>query len=221
MFVGHYAAAIAAKSAEPKIPLWSLVAASQLIDIAWAVFIMLGIEKARIDHTLPGSTFVLERMPWTHSLPAALAWSIAATVIAKPILKLNWKPAILIGAVVFSHWLLDLLVHRPDLALWPTGPKVGLALWNFEVTEQAVEIGLIALAALFWGAMRATHKKPTWPAATFILFLLAVQITQHFVPLEEAPLLMGASALATYLIITAIAALLDRQTTQKSTSPNI
>ncbi len=74
MFVGHYAAAIAAKAIEPKAPMWTLAAGCQLIDIGWSSFIMAGIERASVDPSLPGSALVLEHMPWTHSLPMSLVW---------------------------------------------------------------------------------------------------------------------------------------------------
>ena len=67
-------------------------------------------------------------------------------VLSKTMLRLSTGAAIAIGAVVFSHWLLDLIVHRPDLELYPDGPKLGLGLWNMPVPEQALEIGLLAVA---------------------------------------------------------------------------
>ena len=119
MFAGHYAAALAAKAAEPKAPMWTLVAAAQLVDIGWAALVMAGIERGRIDPTLPGSSFVLEHMPWTHSLPAAIACALAATLLSKTILRLSTGAAIAIGAVVFSHWLLALISNSiPKVRSW-------------------------------------------------------------------------------------------------------
>ena len=62
MFVGHYAAALAAKAIEPRAPLWSYVIAAQAIDIGWGVLLMAGVEKARIVPDLPGSTLDLYHM---------------------------------------------------------------------------------------------------------------------------------------------------------------
>lgn len=211
MFAGHYAAAIAAKAVEPKAPFWLLAGACQLVDIAWAAFIMTGVEDAAIDHALPGSPLVLGHMPWTHSLPAAVVWSLAAFAAARWLLRLPAAAAAMTGAVVLSHWLLDLIVHRPDLALWPGGPLAGFSLWNLEVAEQAVEIGLIALAALFWGASRQQAGLSPWPPAAFVLLLLIVQITAMFTPLEDIPLQMGGMALATYLAVTLAARFADRR----------
>jgi membrane-bound metal-dependent hydrolase YbcI (DUF457 family) len=210
MFVGHYAAAIAAKAIEPKAPLWALAGAAQLVDIGWSVLIAAGIERASVDPALPGSTFVLEHMPWTHSLPAALVWSLAAALLARAF-RLSWRASAIIGAVVFSHWLLDLLVHRPDLELWPGGENVGLALWNYPVPEQAVEIGLLAAACVFWGAARRDAAQSAWPAAIFIVFLVALQIVAMLMPAEAGPVAPANAALVlgVYLLVVAAAWLTD------------
>jgi membrane-bound metal-dependent hydrolase YbcI (DUF457 family) len=211
MFAGHYAAALAAKAAEPKAPMWTLVAAAQLVDIGWATLVIAGVERGSIDPTLPGSALVLEHMPWTHSLPAAVAWSLAAALLSKTLLRLSMRAAIIIGAVVFSHWLLDLIVHRPDLELYPAGPKLGFALWNMPVPEQAVEIGLIAVAGMFWAAQRARAGLAAWPAAAFVALLVVVQIIAMLLPQEASNSIAGTgpTALAVFVVLALIAIPLD------------
>jgi membrane-bound metal-dependent hydrolase YbcI (DUF457 family) len=222
MFAGHYAAALAAKAVEPKAPLWTLVAAAQLVDIGWSVLIIAGVEYGSIDPTLPGSHLVLEHMPWTHSLPAALAWSALALIAARYLLRLPLRAAIVIAAVVFSHWLTDLLVHRPDLELYPSGPKLGFALWDFPVIEQAVEIGLIALAGVFWSAQRVRAGQSAWPAAAFIALLVAVQIIALLMPATAADSIAatGPTALAVFLILTVVAIFLDGRRVSATTAPD-
>ena len=211
MFVGHYAAAMAAKAIEPKAPMWTLAAASQLVDIGWSAFIITGVEHASVDPSLPGSTLVLDYMPWTHSLPAALAWSAGAALLVMVLLRLPIWASVAVGLTVFSHWLLDLLVHRPDLALWPGGERVGLALWNYPVIEQAVEIGLIAICGAAWVASRKTLGRFAWPAVAFIGFLVVLQIVAMLSPQPEGPLeaASGATILAIYLVVVIVAALTD------------
>jgi membrane-bound metal-dependent hydrolase YbcI (DUF457 family) len=210
MFVGHYAAALAAKAAEPRAPLWTYVIAAQLVDIGWAGLIMTGAEKMSIDASLPGSALVLYHMPWTHSLPAALVWSLGAALLVRLALKLPTRAAVFVGLVVFSHWLLDLLVHRPDLALWFDGPKLGFGLWNYPVPEQAVEIGLLAVAGVFWAAQRVRAGRPAWPAALFLAILVAVQITAMVMPAAGGAVQMGLMALVVYLIVGAMAWAVER-----------
>jgi membrane-bound metal-dependent hydrolase YbcI (DUF457 family) len=211
MFVGHYAAAFAAKAAEPKAPLWALVAGAQLIDIAWGVLIISGAEHGRIDPSLPGNSLVLEHMPYTHSLPAVIAWAALAALFSKYVLRLSGRVALVIAAVVASHWFLDLLVHRPDLELFPNGPKVGLALWNLAVPEQAVEIGLLAITGVFWSAQRVRSGDAAWPAAAFIALLLAIQIVSVLLPQQAADSIAetGPIALGVFVLASIVAAFTD------------
>ena len=127
MFVGHYAAALAAKAAQPKAPLWTYVLGAQLVDVAWGGLVLAGVEKMSLDERLPGSPLVLSHMPYTHSLPAVVLWAVAAGLLARFLLKLPRAAAIAVGLVVASHWGLDVLVHRPDLPLWFGGPRSGWA----------------------------------------------------------------------------------------------
>lgn len=211
MFVGHYAAAMAAKAIEPKAPMWTLVAASQLVDIGWSAFIIAGIERARVDPALPGSSLILEHMPWTHSLPMAIAWGVGAALLVKLLLRLPTWASIVVGLTVFSHWLLDLLVHRPDLELWIGGDKVGFGLWNYPVPEQALEIGLLAICGAAWVASRKSLGRFAWPAIAFIAFLVTLQIVAMLSPQPAGPLMpqSGVMILSIYLVVAAIAALTD------------
>lgn len=219
MFVGHYAAAFAAKAAEPKTPLWVYAAGCQLIDIGWASFIMLGVEHARVDPTLPGSTLVLYDMPWTHSLAAALVWSLGAALLVRLLLRLpNWA-SIVVGLTVFSHWLLDLWVHRPDLALWPgSDEKLGFEFWNLAVPEQATEIGLLGVCGAMWVATRKQLGHTAWPAIALMAFLVLLQIAVMFYPSAAGPLSFqtGLTALIIYLLVTGLAALAERGSTRPS-----
>jgi len=210
MFAGHYSAALAAKAVEPRAPLWTYVIGCQLLDVGWSVLIMTGVERASVDPSLPGSGLVLEHMPWTHSLPAALIWSLCAAVAVRWALKLPWRVAAFVGLTVFSHWLLDLAVHRPDLELWFGGSKVGFGLWNYPVPEQAVEIGLLAIAGAFWAGQRVHAGQTVWPAALFLGLLVAIQIVGMIMPPGGGHLQMGLMALTAYLAIGVIAWLVDR-----------
>lgn len=219
MFVGHYAAAMAAKAIAPKAPMWTLAAASQLIDIGWSAFIITGVESARVDRTLLGSNLVLEHMPWTHSLPAVLVWSVAAVLLVKLLLRLPWWASAVVGLTVLSHWALDYLVHRPDLELWPGGERVGLGLWNYPVPEQALEMGLLAVCGAAWVASRKSLGRFAWPAIAFITALVALQIVAMLSPQPEGPLGpdAGVTILAIYLIVVLVAALTDLRGKQGAT----
>src|SRR5215470_19970400 len=133
MFVGHYGVAFVTKRAGASIPLWVLFLAVQWLDVIWAPLILLGIEKVRI---VPGITATnpldLYYMPYTHSLVAAVVWSVLAAVAYRLWSRAGGRlAAAIIGGAVLSHWILDLLVHRPDLPLYDDAHKVGLGLWNY------------------------------------------------------------------------------------------
>lgn len=210
MFVGHYAASLAAKAIEPRAPLWTYVVGAQLIDIGWGALVMAGVEKVRIDPTLPGSSLDLYHMPFTHSLPAVTLWSLAAALAVRFALRLPVRAAVFVGLAVFSHWILDLVVHRPDLELWFGGEKVGLGLWNYPVPEQAVEIGLLALGAAAWAWLRGRAGETLWPVLLFVAVLVAVQIAAMVMPGGGDSARLGATAIAIYLVIGLTAWALDR-----------
>ncbi|MGA8960500.1 MAG: metal-dependent hydrolase, partial [Pseudolabrys sp.] len=146
MFIGHYGPSFACKAWKPVIPLWILFVAVQLVvDIVWALLVLLGIEKVRI---VPGFTatnpFDLYYMPFTHSLPGAIFWSVGAAVVYRAVAPAQkWTAAAIVGGAVFSHWILDLIVHRPDLALYDDAYKVGFGLWNYPAIAFVLEIALL------------------------------------------------------------------------------
>ena len=205
MFVGHYSASLAAKAAEPRAPLWSYFIASQLLDVGWSAFVAVGIEKVRVDPQLPGSVFDLYYMPWTHSLLAAIAWSILGALIFKWLLRLPNRAAVFIGLVVFSHWVLDLVVHRPDLLLYPGGPKVGLGLWNYPVLEEAFEMGLLAIAAVWWAATLVRGRRAEGRAVGLMALMIAMQAFVIVHPPSGSQVMIGSMVLAAYIIIAAAA----------------
>ena len=210
MFVGHYAAALAAKSAEPRARLWTYAAACQLMDIGWSGLVMAGVEKMRVDPNLPGSALDLYFMPYTHSLPGSLLWSLGALILARYVLRLPWRAAVFVALTVFSHWILDLLVHRPDLALWFNGPKVGLGFWNYPLPEMALELGLVGLAGGAWIARRKEVGERAWPVIAFMAFLTVLQMVASLSPNSNDPVKGGGMALAVYIVATGIAWLVDR-----------
>jgi hypothetical protein len=147
MFVGHYGVSFAAaRRKDAPVPLWVLFIAVQLLDVAWAPLVLLGIEKVRI---VPGFTATnpldLYYMPYTHSLVAAVLWSAGAALLYRLVRgKAAGAGAIVVALAVFSHWILDFIVHKPDLPLYDNTAKVGLGLWD----HRALAFGLEAAVPL-------------------------------------------------------------------------
>jgi len=174
MFVGHYGVSFAAKRADPGIPLWVLFIAVQLLDVAWAPFVLLGIEKVRI---VPGITasnpLDLYYMPYTHSLAAALLWSLGAFACYRLAVSASAKrSAFVVAVAVFSHWLLDFLVHRPDLPLYDDTAKVGLGLWNLPALAFGLEIVVLFGGMGLYFGTGATRRLPI---VTFGLIVLGIR----------------------------------------------
>lgn len=210
MFVGHYSGSFAGKALDRAIPLWVLFVAVQLMDFGWSILILLGIEKVRI---VPGfmaaSALDLYSMPYTHSLAGAVALSVFGGVVYRLIAKSSAGAAAIVGLAVFSHWILDLLVHAPDLLIYGT-LKAGFGLWNYFWPEFCLEIGLL-LATLVWylrGAVSPAAKRRAW-----ILFaiLIAFQCIDKFGPPPGSPAQAAGSALAAYVVLAALAAWVEKR----------
>src|SRR6266852_4672010 len=107
MFLGHYGLAFAAKKVAPRTCLGWLLAATATLDLLWPVFLLLGLEHVRI---VPGlmrmSPLDLYDYPITHSLVGALGWSVLVGGIYFA-LRRDRTGALVIGALVMSHWVLD------------------------------------------------------------------------------------------------------------------
>ncbi len=210
MFVGHYSAAFAAATLSKAPKLGTLFVAAQLVDFGFFVFVPLGIEHMRIT---PGAAVMnpldLYDMPWTHSLLGAFAWGAAFAVLLRITIG-TWTAALISSAVVVSHWLLDLVVHVPDLTLAGSPPKFGLGLWNHPTIAMPFEIGLLlGTAGLYAMRTRATQK----PQALFILIavLLAFQAIHWFGPPPTAvDVTLWGLALFVFVIATLLASWVAR-----------
>jgi len=210
MFVGHYGVSFAVKRRDTTLPLWVLFLAVQLLDVAWAPFVLLGVEKVRI---VPGITrsnpLDLYYMPFTHSLVAAILWSIAAAALYKLAASRSTAgSSILLGLAVFSHWLLDFLVHRPDLPLYDNAGKVGLGLWNLP----ALAYGLEALLLL--GGIALCIQAQLVRGSLTIVFgavMLAIQAYIFFGPPPVSGSAAALTALVSYALFAAVIHLLERR----------
>jgi len=173
MFIGHYAVGLAAKKLAPRTSLAWFVAAATLLDLLFPAFVILGWERA---HFVRGETVFLrislDDYPWTHSLLMALVWSALFALVCLLVTRVR-RAAVVVGAAVFSHWVLDFLTHSADLPLWPGGTaRVGLGLWYSTAGTIAVE-GLMFVAAVWiYGALtQARDGVGRWALWGLVAFL--------------------------------------------------
>jgi membrane-bound metal-dependent hydrolase YbcI (DUF457 family) len=176
VFLGHAAVGLAAKSVAPRASLGTLLGAAFFLDLMWPLFLLAGLEEVRI---VPGVTAVTPldfvHYPYTHSLVAALLWG-AGCASLYGLVRRDVRPAIVIGVLVVSHWLLDLIVHRPDLPLASTsGPRFGLGLWSSIPGTAAVELlSLAAGAAVYARVTRPRDGVGRWGVWAFLATLAAL-----------------------------------------------
>ena len=212
MFVGHYSVAFAAKSERNKIPLWVLFIAVQFLDYIWATLVLLGIEKLRVVKGFTaGSMLDSYFHPYSHSLIAAVAWSCIAGLAYKiPCTRrgcLYGKyAAFIVGAAVFSHWILDLIAHPRDLAIYDNTWKVGFGLWNYRDPEFALEIGLLGAGIMLYLTRNAMPAIRKGAVIAFGVALVVIQIGDTYVPrnpLTDKETVMGVWIFYTLFVIVA------------------
>jgi hypothetical protein len=210
MFTGHYSPSFAAKSIDRAIPLWVLFVAVQLLDFVWAILVLLGIEHVRI---VPGfmaaSPLDLYDMPYTHSLAGALVISAIAGALFCVLWKRSWSAGLIVGLAVFSHWILDLIVHGPDLLIY-SSYKMGFGLWNYFWPEFALELALL-LATLLWYLREVSSPVTIRRAWILFTILVAFQCIDKFGPTPAGIVQFAGGALVAYSVLAGLAAWVDKK----------
>jgi hypothetical protein len=220
MFLGHYGVAFALKRAEPKLSLGTLFLAVQLADLLWGVFLLLGWERVRID---PGFTAVTPlqflEYPISHSLVGMTIWALvgAAVYYSWPTrdTSRHWQAAALVGVAILSHFLLDFLVHAPDLPVWgQDSPKLGLGLWNNPAATLLLELVTLAAGVAVYVAFRS-RRHPVRPGrlAGVVLVLVAIYLTSFFGPPPSSVTAIAVADIVGLLLLAAFAAWADRRAT--------
>jgi hypothetical protein len=190
VLLGHCAPAFALKALAPRVPLWALVAGVYLLDILFAIFVLTGIEHARI---VPGFTasndLDLYDMPWSHSVLAGAVWAVLAGGLAAWLWPgARWRVGLAMAAAVLSHLALDIPVHVPDMTLAGNDTaRLGLGLWNHRALAIAIEAGVLAagvlvLARSSWAAAARRGRAVAGLGAAMMLLL----IVSYVVPTPPA-----------------------------------
>lgn len=178
MFAGHFGIAAAVKATQPRLPLWSLIVATQLLDILFIPLNLAGVE--RTDTSIgTGYGETIFHADYTHSLVGALLIAVVAGFAARR----AWgaKGGYAIASVVFSHWLLDLIVHRADMPILPGNagelPLLGFGLWKYAGISMILETAILAIGFAMYvryamkGTGKTSRKKATASVIAMGLFL--------------------------------------------------
>ncbi|GES72458.1 hypothetical protein GLOIN_2v1769431 [Rhizophagus clarus] len=231
MFYGHYCGAWFIKVLEPKIPLWVLMISVQFIDLLFCLFVLFDIEKVRITRDFGKYDMELISIPYTHSLIAAIGWSILYGLWYK-ISGYDGgnRAAFLVGLAVLSHWFEDLLAHNEDLQLtiYDTQRKYGLGLWNISIIHYPLEILLFFGSYYYYikntevhpSKLRITRNTDTFQssqddqasksAKIFFLYSLCTYIASELIPSPENCKLLVIIMLLLYVIMVFLANRLDK-----------
>lgn len=220
MFLGHYGLALALKRKEPKVSLGTLFVAAQLVDVLWGAFLLLGWEHVRI---LPDDNPLLVLQfydyPISHSLLGAVAWGAVAAALyyswpTRDTTR-HWQAAALVGAAVASHWLLDLIVHLPDLPLADNdSPKFGFGLWRHVGATVALELLLLTLGLVLYARGRS-RRHPLRPIrlALVLVPLVGVYLASFWGPPPPSIPAIGVSVVILLLLAGPLGAWADRAAT--------
>jgi len=161
---GHFGLAAAVKAKQPQVPLWSLMLATAWLDVLFVPLYIAGIERIEPAPGTGGTGYGegVIYADYTHSLVGALALGLLFGLIA----AVPWgrRTGVVLGAVVFSHWVLDLLVHRGDMPILPGNfgdlPRLGFGLWQIPLAAAAAELALVAIGAVLYGRAAARRAGP-------------------------------------------------------------
>lgn len=160
MFLGHLAVGMAAKRAAPKTSLATLLAAAQFADLLWPAFLLLGVEHVRID---PGNTAVTPLdfydYPISHSLLTGLGWAAGFGLVYYALRRYG-RGAWILGGCVVSHWILDVISHRPDMPLYPGGQThLGLGIWNSLPVTLSIEFGMYIAGVVIYAGFTTARDR--------------------------------------------------------------
>jgi hypothetical protein len=200
MLLGHIAVGLAGRRLTPGVSLGAWMLAVMFVDLLWPIFLLTGIEHVRIAPGITAFTPLdFYDYPITHSLVGGVAWAV---VVAGA-----WKAggtatraALLLGLGVLSHWVLDAVVHRPDLPVLPEGPYVGLGLWHSVPGTMAVELSLFGAGLAFYlrGGGRGGRRISFW---LFIAFLLVAYLGAALGPPPPGVTTLAISALTLWILV--------------------
>ena len=203
MLLGHYGLSFAAKRAAPRTSLGTLAFASQFLDELWPILVLLGIERVRVvPGLMAANPLDFEHYPFSHSLLMAAVWGvlIGATYFA---VRKYGRGALVVGALVLSHWFLDAPMHRPDLPLWPgSDVLVGFGLWRSVPLTMLIELVVFGAGlALYLRGTRARDRIGSWGLWGMVALLMLIALGSLFGPAPASGMAVAWSALGLWLLV--------------------
>jgi membrane-bound metal-dependent hydrolase YbcI (DUF457 family) len=214
MFAGHIGAGLALGSRARELNVGLFIAAALLLDVLLWLFVLLGWESVAIPGDFASRHQAAFVFPYSHGLVASLIWSTIAAAAALMFRSgvRRARAAALVAAAVLSHWLLDALVHRPELPLSGlNSPAVGLALWDHMALALAVESALVLVGGyMFIAGARAGRNRSIALLVLSVVVMIFTAIGMTVAPAPPSSTAMAVSSLATLAAVSSLALWLGR-----------
>ena len=204
MFLGHFGLAFATKPAAPAVSLGTLFLACQFADLLWPVLLLAGVERVAID---PGNTaftpLAFEHYPYSHSLLTLAGWGVLVAVLYRALGRVSARAAVIVGLLVWSHWWLDVVMHRPDLPLRPGGDaRLGLGLWNSVPGTLVVETLLFGAGVLLYTrGTCARDRAGSIGLWSLVAVLFAINLANAFGPPPPSATAIAIAGLAMWIFV--------------------
>ncbi len=216
MTAGHFGLAAGVKAPAPRVPLWALMFSTYLLDVVFIILVGAGVEN--FGPLVPGQPAgygeVAIQALYSHSLVGAAFIALIAGLLARQ----AWgeRAGVVIGAVVMSHWFLDLLVHRPDMPILPGNagglPLLGFGLWNYPLLSAAIELVLALGGTYLYYQSAQAYLATSRNGALMTRALVAATVTGVLIVLLLATDVLGLSlllALTLMLLLVVLCGWLD------------
>lgn len=212
MFIGHFAVGFAAKRAVPQVSLGALILAPAFLDVLWPVFLLTGLETVRVVPTAdPFLALDLHDFPYSHSLAMSIVWSLLFGGVWLAVTR-DRRAAVVLGALVFSHWLLDWVTHAPDMPLWPgSRTYVGLGLWRSVVGTLLVECSMfVAGVAIYTTTTRPRDRIGSIAWWALVALLVIFYVSSLLGPPPSSQTAIGIVGLIGTVVLISLATWADR-----------
>jgi hypothetical protein len=216
MFAGHIGAALAIGRAERQVNVGVFITAALLLDLLLWSFVLVGWESVSIPEDFARTRQPAFVFPYSHGLLASLGWSglagAAGYLWSRRAGLSGARVAALLAAALFSHWLLDALVHTAELPLaGVNSEKLGLGLWQRLPVALLVESAtVIAGLALFMPGSSLPRARRLSLAALCLFLLTFTVLGMTLAPAPPSSGAMAASSLVTLVVVCALACWLGR-----------
>jgi len=213
MFIGHIGVGLSLKKFDRSVNAGWLIGAAFFLDILLWIFVFLKLEGVRVPEDYDSKHYLFFDFPYSHSLVASILWSTIVFGITRLVSKSN-AIALILSIVVFSHFLLDVLVHPAQIPLLgEESTKIGLGLWNSLYLELIVEVLLLSFGFWLYCTTSTIKKRNLWILGLILLLVSGMTIGGQLAgPAPESAFQVAISSFSLILLLTFLFLYFDKKT---------